>query len=460
MHKLYRPLKWLCISFLIFSLGNSLLSDQINTYVKEGKFVIAPSVVRALLSPTIFYSSLAVLAGLSILTLIARRSDKKFKQRSNFDLFRTTKALAPVDLEFSVLPKGQAARPGERPYYEGYVSRTYQSRRQSDRENGVPTTDHEVLKCIQRGDSVLLTGQPTEGKTRSVYELLKGLEDFTVVSIKPNRIVSPEVLSILKDKRVVIFVDNLSRYIGQSADLNSFYTEVQDLAKQVVILATCRSGPELVQVTYPSSGLNPFYERFSYELSLIPITGDQKREIVDESGLSLEENQVQNAPTPGWVVMNEARLTMETRYKSLNPDAKDTLHALKLLRFAGVGPPTHQRVKHVLKTISLNHDIHLPVALKELAENAFIKRPATQDPVQPEEAYLRYVVSYVEGKRAEDDINALGQMLTDTADAEGLHFLAITLAMTPKRYGEALQYLKQTSVPQRRFSTKLGTVGA
>lgn len=43
---------------------------------------------------------------------------------------------------------------------------------------GVPTTDHQVLKCIGRGDSVLITGQPTEGKTQAAYELLKGLGGF------------------------------------------------------------------------------------------------------------------------------------------------------------------------------------------------------------------------------------------------------------------------------------------
>ena len=450
MNKPYRLLKWVWGSLIVF-LILGVLSDQVNTYLREGSFGFAPSTIQFLFSPTTLCLFLLGLAILSILTFVAWKSDRKDKQRSHFDLFKTTNRLTPEDMGFTVLPKGQAAQPGERPYYEGYVSRTYQLRRQSDRENGVPTTDHEVLKCIQRGDSVLLTGQPTEGKTRSAYELLKELEASTVVSINPNRIVSPEALSILKGKRVVVFVDDLSRYKGQSADLNRFYTETKKLAKQVVILATCRSGPELVQVTLPSSGLNPFYQRFSYELSLIPITENQKREILDESGLSLEENQVQNAPTPGWVVMNEARLTMEARFGSLNPDAKDALHALKLLRFAGVGPPTHQRVKHVLETIFLNHDIRLPIALKELAENAFIQLPATQDPVQPEEAYLRYVVSYVEGKCAEDDINALGQVLTDTADAEGLHYLAITLAMIPKRYGEALQYLKQATCLKEDF---------
>lgn len=180
-----------------------------------------------------------------------------------------------------------------------------------------------------------------------------------------------------------------------------------------------------------------------FELSLTPITEDEKREIADNSGLSLDANRVQNAPTPGWIVMYEARLTMEGRLKGLTPDAKDTLHALKLLRSAGVGPPTHQRVRNVLETIFLNHDIRLPVALKELAENAFIQFPATQDPMRPQEAYLRYVVSYVEGKHFTDDIDALGQMLENTADAEGLHYLAITLAMQPKDYTEAIRYLRK-----------------
>ena len=458
MSKPYRLLKWVWGSLIVF-LILGVLSDQVNTYLREGSFGFAPSTVQFLFSPTTLYLFLLGLAVLSILTLVAWKIDEKDRQRNYFDLFKTTKALAPVDLKFTVFPKGEAAKPGERPYYQGYVSRTYQSRRQSDRENGVPTTDHEVLKCIQRGDSVLLTGQPTEGKTQSAYELLKGLSKFTVVSIEPDRIVSQEALSTLKDKRVVVFVDDLSRYIGRPADLNRFYTETEVLAEQVVILATCRSGPELDQVIYPSSGLDRFYENFSYVLSLIPITENQKREIVDESGLSLEEIQVQNAPTPGWVVMNEARLTMEARFRSLNPDAKDALHALKLLRFAGVGPPTHQRVKNVLKNVFLNHDIRLLVALKELAENAFIKQPATQDPIQPEEAYLRYVVSYVEGKRAEDDINALGQVLADTADAEGLHYLAITLATIPKRYGEALQYFRQAVAIRKDFHEAWHSMG-
>ena len=360
------------------------MSDQINTYVKEGKFIIAPSVVQSLLSPTIFYSSLAVLAGLFVLTFIARRSDRKFKQRSNFDLFKTTKALSPEDLEFTVLPKGQAAQPGERPYYKGYVSREYQSERISDQEKGTPATDYEVLKRIKQGDLILLIGQPTEGKTRSAYELLKDLGGFIVVSIKPNRMVPQDAFSILKNKRVIIFIDDLSSYLGRPADLIELYTKTKKLpAKQVVILATCRSGSELDQVTHSSSGSNRFYEMFTYKLSLVPITDDQKREIADESGLPLAPDQIHNRPTPGWVVMDNARNTMEGRFNNLTPEAKDTLYSLILLEVAGVNPLTHQRIEGVLNGVFQRTNIHLLDILSELFENSFIKSSANSNPVHP-----------------------------------------------------------------------------
>ena len=442
MYKLYRLLKWFC-TFLVFVLGTGLLSDQINTYAKEGKFIVAPSTVQLLLSPVVFYPSLAVLAGLFVLTFIAWKSDKKFKQRSSFDLFKVTSELTPEDLGFTVFSKGKAAGPSERPYYEGYLSRTYQSNRQSDRKNEIPTTEPRVLECIKRGDSVLLIGHPTEGKTRTAYELLRGLNGFTAISVRPDRTVPPDAFSILKGKQVVIFIDDLSNYISPPADLDRIYAETKKVAKQCVILATCRSGPELKQIALPTSNLNRFYENFTYELSLVPITEDQKQEVANGSGLSLQPERMRNAPTPGWVVMDNARITMEGRLKNLTPETKDTLHALKLLRCAGVGPPTRQRVENVLKAIFLHQDIHLHKALAELAENAFIKLPATQEPIQPEEAYLRDVVSYVDGKHPKEDIDALGQMLRNTGDAEGLHYLAITLAMIPKEYTKALRYLKR-----------------
>ena len=443
MYKLYRPLKFLCISILFLGLGTGLLSDQINTYVKEGKFVVAPFTVQLLHSPVVLYPSLTVLAGLFILTLIARKSNKKFKQRNHFDLFKATNELTPEDLGFTALPKGEVARPGERPYYEGYLSRTYQSKRQSDQKNEIPTTEPEVLACIKRGDSILLTGQPTEGKTRTAYELLKGLNDFTVTSVKPDSIVPQDAFSIIKGKRVVFFIDDLSSFIGRPADLNRLYTEAKNMAKQCVILATCRSEPEVNEVAHPISNLNRFYENFTHELSLVPITEEQKQKIASGTGLSLKSERTHRAPTPGWVVMDDARLTMKGRFMNLSREATDTLCSLLLLGVAGIGPPTHQRIKSILTKVFQRSNIHLTDILADLFKNNFIKISAIHDPVQPEHAYLEEIVTYRDGRHPRKDFDTLGQMLIDTQDAEGLHYLAITLAIRLKDYIKAFGYLQQ-----------------
>jgi hypothetical protein len=69
-----------------------------------------------------------------------------------------------------------------------------------------------------------------------------------------------------------------------------------------------------------------------------------------------------------------------------------------------------------------------------LAEQAFIRRPALQDPTQPEPGYLQgNVVAYIERKTSEDDFPTLADMLERIANAEGLFYLANTYALSPQK---------------------------
>ena len=225
-----------------------------------------------------------------------------------------------------------------------------------------------------------------------------------------------------------------------------------------VMLATCRSGPDL-QIAHPSSDLNRFYENFSYELFFAPLSDEDKKRIADKSGLSLTLDQAYNAPTPGWIVMSDARNTMETRLQSLSQEARNTLYALKLLREAGIGPPTHQRVKSVLITIfQYEESIRLLAMLEELSKNAFIKPPSIRDPIRPEEAYLDKVVTYIDGKNPRDDFNALSTTLINIKDAEGLHYLAITLSMSGE-YSKAYSHLEQAVAFKDNFYEAWYTMG-
>ena len=460
MNRLCRSLKWFWKKFdaLLISLLSSLV---VISFFKEGKVTFSPSAFQWLLSPTILYSFLSILTILAVLTLIACRSDKKVKQRNNFDLCKTTDKLTPEDLGFLVLDKSDIAKPGERPFYKNYVFRSFHSRRPSDKN--FPATDIDIIKSIKKGNNILLVGQPTEGKTRTAYELLKGLSDFTVLRIKSNKSTfDNDAFSIIKNKSVIIFIDDLSDYIDGKTDLKQFYEEVKKVAQQCVILATCREGAELSQITQSSTqSLQRFYEKFDHELAFIPITVPEKQKIAAYSGLSLKLEQVHEAPTPGWIVMEDALRIVEKRFRNqLSSEAVDTLRSLKLLAIAGVFPLTQERTIYVLKDIFQRQHIHLPDILEELCVNAFLERPSIQNPIQPEAAYLSRVVTYTEGKNLLDDFAILGQLLEDSEDFKGLNSLAITYAEGLNDYSTAHTYSQRSVDLNTNFPEAWNTLGA
>jgi hypothetical protein len=76
----------------------------------------------------------------------------------------------------------------------------------------------------------------------------------------------------------------------------------------------------------------------------------------------------------------------------------------------------------------------IEVTLDSLAEQAFIRRPARQDPIHPEPAYLRDAISDDEGRTPEDDFPALESMLERITDADGLLSLGHTYAVNLERF--------------------------
>lgn len=397
---------------------------------------------------------------LSVATLVFWCNRQKNERQLHFDLCKTTNKLTPLDLGFRVLDKGDIAKPGERPYYSKYISRQFRSYKESDRNKKIPSNDIEVLKKIKEGYNLLLVGQPTEGKTRTAYELLKGLPDFTVVSIRPDRAIpDSDAFSVFEDKSVVIFIDNLSDYVGYSIDLTRLYKDVEKVAKRCVILATCRDGTEYAQVTdSPVGTLQRFYESFTFELSLVPITDQEKKALAEESGLPLASEDIPIFPTPGWIVMREAIKVMENRFRNqLSLVAVDTLYSLKLLVMAGISL-THQKVADTVKDIFHRKAIHLSDELAKLATNAFIKRPSAQDPIQPEPAYLVWIVDYPKEKII-NDFDLLVHSLEANRDAKGLNALAITYTERLQDHSKAYTCCQKATKIDEHFSEAWNTLG-
>jgi tetratricopeptide (TPR) repeat protein len=70
---------------------------------------------------------------------------------------------------------------------------------------------------------------------------------------------------------------------------------------------------------------------------------------------------------------------------------------------------------------------HLGDTLDYLAWHSFLADPARQDPIQPEPAYLRYVVKYPSGKKPEDYLDELMHILKARQDTEGMVYLDLYL---------------------------------
>lgn len=446
MDLLYSILKW-----VLGAVGTVVLGLLVN--------YITPLFRQDIIDQYIF-PGLLCFALLSIATLVVGYNRRKSKRHSQFELCKTTDKLTPEDLGFTVFPEGQSAQPGERPYHSKYISRQFRSHRESDRSKGFPSTDIEVLKKIKEGYNLLLIGQPTEGKTRTAYELLKGLSDYTVVSIKHDgRLPSSDAFNIFKGKSVVLFIDDLSDYVGYPVDITRLFRDIKEVAQRCVIIATCRDGGEYAQVTGASTGtIQRLHKSFTYELSLIPITDHEKKELAEESGYPLVSKDISVYPTPGWIVMKDAIKIMENRFRhKLSPVAVDTLYSIKLLALAGV-LRTHQRVANLMRDVFQREGFHLLDELTNLADNAFIKRPAEQDPIQPESAYLMMIVEYPQ-KKLLNDLVLLGQTLERSRDSEGLHSLSLCYFEWLRNYSEAHKYCEKAIKLNADFAEAWNTLG-
>jgi tetratricopeptide (TPR) repeat protein len=135
--------------------------------------------------------------------------------------------------------------------------------------------------------------------------------------------------------------------------------------------------------------------------------------------------------------MAEPMEAMKRRFQVLRFEYQDALRSLKLLESAGVIPYTHRRFQIVVEHM-FRHSIHLVECLNTLAEQGFLRHPAIQDPIKVEPAYLRHVVTYTEGKTAEEDFTELADELDKVKDSEGLASLGLTFGSSLKDYDQAL----------------------
>jgi tetratricopeptide (TPR) repeat protein len=244
--------------------------------------------------------------------------------------------------------------------------------------------------------------------------------------------------SLVNGRRIILLLEDLNSYTLGFPDLKEFAAKLSQYADTWAVAATCRDGPELGAVRKAiGTSLRRFYEDIPLKLGLLPLTAAEKAQLAQGIGREWSIHDSAHFPTPGSITMEEPLEVMCERFQSLGAAEKDALRGLKLLTTAGILPLTHHRLQAILERI-FNRILHLGDCLDSLAEQSFIRRPAHQDPIQPEPAYLQGAVVYINGRTPQDDFPLLAGVLETIADAEGLFYLGLTYTMNPNKLQDAL----------------------
>jgi tetratricopeptide (TPR) repeat protein len=441
MWRLYPLLKWFWGSILVGGVGVTLLTGCLTDLV-QGKVCSQWEVLRLL------YFPLLALGLVSLVVLWDHRRHQREqeldrrtqKARESFELLKPANELSPVDLDFQVMEKrGEPLLQGRRPFYATYIRRTtVPYDRQAGEQNPQQFYEEDLVKELQDGKGFVLVGAPLDGKSRTLYEIVRRMYGYEVLKPNPKKEL-PEDFSLLvkEDQRVVLLLDDVTKYVGSKIDLTELGARLGRHASSWVVASTCRDGPELRTV---EKNLGTFYEDIRFKLGLVAATAEDKGQLAESIDEHLDPKESENYPTLGSITMEEPMEAMKLRFKNLlHEDSEQAyiLRGLKLLAAGGILPLTQDRLQAVLEHIFGTPTFHLDHRLELLAQQSFL-RSGSQDPIQPEHAYLRYVVTYIAGKYIEDDFAKLANVLKGLEDYEGLFDLGITYTLIYEQFEEAI----------------------
>lgn len=473
IRRIYKPLRWLLVGFLLLLVAVPLL-QQCVLGALQGKSCKWQPTWSFFTANYLWIVPLLLL--LVLLLIISRRAklhyevrqrkeehlrqehehqEGRFRQareRFNFDPLPANK-LQPEDLGFHVLESSKSEleetlAQNQRPFHEhSYIPRKAVPYHLRGKEYAQPQyTEDELVKLLQDGKGIILQGPPTDGKSRTLYEIARNTGDYLIVSPKVGEVPTEEDIDLLfNGHKVVLLLDNLTNYVGAELNLEEVGKSLTRQQVSWVVASTCRDGPELESVrNAETNGLKNFYENIPTKLKLQQFSAEEKGRLAHNIGKRWEPGQSDSYPTPGSITMEEYKRYMRERFeRDLSGQQQDTLRALKLLSRAGILPLTHRRIKALLEDEHLFgwRDFHLRRdCLDKLREYAFIGRPPAPEVVQPEPAYLADdVVTYVEGTEPEQDFDALMDVLEELKDDAGLFYLGHTYHTSLENEQKALE---------------------
>jgi len=393
---------------------------------------------------------------LIVLNLTTWQQFLRHEASESFGLLKPANELQPEDLGFRVVGAGEEAELEEhpalslRPFHESaYVDRLAIPYEQRTVANPATYYDEDdLVDCLREGKGFVLIGHPEEGKTRTLYEVVKRMDGY--IALTPNA--SKEIpekahLSrLLKGSKVILLLDDLSNLRNSESDLLEFQQRLRDCEVPWVVASTCQDEPELTRARGTLGRL--YYDNRNLKLWLVEPTPQQRQRLAENIWIQ-PWNPVNrdDYPTLGSIAMSNAMEEMKRRFDILSddhPERADLLRALKLLDYAGV-PCTHERIHALLEDESLSRrrDPNVTKSLDALASQGYL-RTGSADPVEPERAYLRKTVEYVPGRMPEDDFDQLADILEEIEDAEGMFYLGTTCSLRSKTLEQAITYFDRS----------------
>ncbi|MBU4349463.1 tetratricopeptide repeat protein [bacterium] len=182
--------------------------------------------------------------------------------------------------------------------------------------------DTSIENLLKDGKHILITGKPKMGKTRSAYEEIKKIKNFSVIKPKPEMIEAEKIkIPPLEKKNFILFFDDIERFLDKNIDY--VIDSLKKKSKKLIVVATCRSGEELA--LFKDENL-PLWREFT-NIELEEISEKEGETLAKDAGLQWKPEQFDG--TPGSVILDLE--DMKNRYKTAG-DGKVILKTLKLLK--------------------------------------------------------------------------------------------------------------------------------
>lgn len=374
--------------------------------------------------PVVFVAALA-LGTLTAATRLSHRQAQVRALANEYALLVMASDLRPKDLGFG-RQEDAAAR---RPYHEPYIHRTF-TRLEGSRVANLP--DEAALAGeLLAGRGFAIVGEPTDGKTRTLYEVLKDvrLRHYMICRPLTSRTPSEQGLRLLQRRRVLLLLDDINDYAGSAVDLVWLRARISGLAAQCVVAATCRDGPEMNAVRDARGSLRRFFDDIPNQLRLERATDEQLAQLADIVG-STTPLRPSRFATLGAIAMEDALRYMRGRFSALSAPQRSCLQAVQLLVAGGVLPLTQTHVKATLQTVFGEPTSGMPESLQELQRLSFLVSSYDEEQVVPEPAYFSRwsdsVVVYRQGRTPRDDFSRLADVLRTLDDRSAMFSLGAT----------------------------------